>query len=38
MSVLGQYRLLLVSMLVDTLVGVVLTLAPHELFPAYAAL
>lgn len=32
----GRLLLLLVMMPVDTLVGVVLMLAPHELFPAYA--
>ncbi len=36
LSVLGRYLLLLVTMPVDTLVGVVLMLAPRELFPAYA--
>jgi cytochrome c oxidase assembly factor CtaG len=35
-SVFGRYLLLLVTMPVDTLVGVVLMLAPRELFPAYA--
>ena len=36
LPLLGRYLLLLVTMPVDTFVGVVLTLAPHELFPAYA--
>ena len=36
LHVLGRYLLLLVTMPVDTFVGVVLMLAPHELFPAYA--
>lgn len=36
MPALGRYLLLLVTMPVDTGVGVVLMLAPHELFSAYA--
>ena len=36
MSMLGRYLLLLVTMPVDTAVGVVLMLLPHEPFPAYA--
>jgi putative copper resistance protein D len=35
MSAFGRYLLLLATMPVDTAVGVVLTLAPHELFSAY---
>lgn len=35
-STLGRYLLLLVTMPVDTVVGVILMLAPHELFPSYA--
>jgi cytochrome c oxidase assembly factor CtaG len=36
MSMLGRYLLLLVTMPVDTAVGVVLMLLPREPFPAYA--
>ncbi len=36
MSMLGRYLLLLVTMPVDTAVGVVLMLLPHEPFAAYA--
>lgn len=36
LSALGRYLMLLVTMAVDTLVGVTLTLVPRELFPAYA--
>jgi cytochrome c oxidase assembly factor CtaG len=36
LSALGRCLLLLMTMPVDTLVGVVLMLAPRELFPAYA--
>ncbi len=36
LSPLGRYLLLLVTMPVDTLVGVTLMLMPRELFPAYA--
>ena len=32
----GRYLMLLVSMPVDTAVGVLLMIAPHEMFPAYA--
>jgi putative copper resistance protein D len=35
-SVLGRYLLLLITMPVDTAVGVTLMLMPRELFPAYA--
>ncbi len=35
-SILGRYLLLLITMPVDTLVGVTLMLVPRELFPAYA--
>ena len=35
-SAFGRYLLLLVTMPVDTLVGLVLMLVPRELFPAYA--
>jgi putative copper resistance protein D len=35
--VFGRYLLLLGTMPVDTVVGVILMLAPHELFPAYAS-
>jgi cytochrome c oxidase assembly factor CtaG len=35
-SVFGRYLLLLVTMPIDTAVGVILMLAPHALFPAYA--
>jgi putative copper resistance protein D len=38
LPVFGRFLLLLVTMPVDTLVGVVLMLAPHQLFPAYADL
>jgi hypothetical protein len=36
MPMFGRYLLLLVTMPVDTVVGVILMLIPHELFPAYA--
>jgi cytochrome c oxidase assembly factor CtaG len=36
LSAFGRYLLLLITMPVDTLVGVVLMLVPRELFPAYA--
>ena len=36
LSAFGRYLLLLITMPVDTLVGVVLMLIPRELFPAYA--
>ena len=35
-SILGRYLLLLITMPVDTVVGVTLMLIPRELFPAYA--
>ena len=35
-SILGRYLLLLITMPVDTLVGITLMLVPRELFPAYA--
>jgi hypothetical protein len=38
LPVFGRFLLLLVTMPVDTLVGVVLMLASHQLFPAYADL
>jgi putative copper resistance protein D len=38
LPVFERFLLLLVTMPVDTLVGVVLMLAPHQLFPAYADL
>ena len=36
LSAFGRYLLVLITMPVDTLVGVVLMLVPRELFPAYA--
>jgi cytochrome c oxidase assembly factor CtaG len=38
LPVFGRFLLLLVTMPVHTLVGVVLVLASHQLFPAYADL
>ncbi len=35
-SMAGRYLILLVTMPVDTAVGVLLMIAPHEMFPAYA--
>ena len=37
LSIGGRYALLVLTMPVDTFVGVVLMMYPHEIFPAYAA-